>query len=152
MKTFWLFVHFVGFAFWIGGGVAAMNAARSASKEDRAGMRSVGRAQGTILRKVIAPGSVMVVLSGLVMTLRMMDAFATGMNHWLLTMQCAGLLGARVVLIGSLPAAGHFSRIDPEAEPAKVDALRKRLALLGSISGALAFIALFAGVAYRTGL
>lgn len=152
MRTFWLFVHFVGFAFWIGGGIAAMHAARSANREDRTGMRSVGRAQGAILRKVIAPGAVMVVLSGLVMTLRMMDAFATGMNHWLVTMQGAGLLGALVLLIGSLPAAGHMTRINPEAEPAKVDALRKRLAMLGAISGVLAFIALFAGVAYRTGL
>ena len=152
MKTFWLLVHFVGLAFWIGGGIAAMNAARAASREDRAGMRSIGRVQGAILRKVIAPGAVMVVLSGLVMTLQMMDAFATGMNHWLMTMQGAGILGALVVLLGSLPAAGRLSRLDQDADPAKVDALRKRLAMLGSIAGVLAFIALFAGVAYRTGL
>ncbi len=55
------------------------------------------------------------------------------------------------VVDGTMPGL-TVDRIDPEAEPAKVDALRKRLALLGSISGALAFIALFAGVAYRTGL
>lgn len=152
MKTLWLLVHFAGFAFWIGGGIAAMQAARSASREDRDGMLSVGRAQGAILRKVIAPGAVMVVLSGLIMMLQMMDAFSTGMSHWLMTMQGAGLLGALVVLLGSLPAASRIGRIDPAAHPEQVDALRKRLALLGSIAGVLAWIALFAGVAYRTGL
>lgn len=134
MRTLWLFVHFVGLAFWIGGGLAAMNAARSSGREDRAGMRSVGRAQGAILRRVIAPGAVMVVLSGLVLTLQMMDAFATGMNHWLMTMQGAGLLGALVLIIGSLPAAGRIARIDPVAEPDKFDALRKRLAVLGAVA------------------
>lgn len=152
MKALWLFVHFAGLAFWIGGGIAAMTAARSAQREDRAGLRTVARLQAALVRKVIAPGAVMVVLSGLVLTLRMMNAFETGMSHWLMTMQGAGLLGALLTLIVSLPVAGRIGRTDPEAESATFDALRKRLALAGSIAGMLAWIALIAAVAYRTGL
>jgi len=152
MKALWLFVHFAGLAFWIGGGIAAMTVARCSRREDRAGLRTIARTQAAIVRKVIAPGAVLVVLSGLVLTLRMMDAFETGMSHWLLTMQGAGLLGALLTLIFSLPMAGRIGRTDPEVDPEKFDALRTRLALVGSIAGVLAWIALFAGVAYRTGL
>lgn len=152
MKALWLFVHFAGLAFWIGGGIAAMCVAKIVRRDDRGSQRTVARAQSAIVRKVIAPGAVMVVLSGLVLTLRMMNAFETGMSHWLMTMQGAGLLGALLTLIFALPAAGRIGRTDPEAEPETFNALRKRLALVGSIAGVLAWIALIAGVAYRTGL
>lgn len=146
MSRVWLLLHFLGFIAWLGGGFAAMVAGLSGKRETRAGLGAVARAQALIQKRIIAPGAVLVVLSGLVLTIRMMNAMVTALSPWLMVMQGAGLLGALVVLLGGLPVATRISRLDPEGPHAAMfDELRLRQRIVSSVAGTLALVALIAG-------
>ena len=152
MTGLWFFLHFLGFVMWIGGGFASMHAGLSAKDEPRAGLGAITRAQARIQKAVIAPGALLVVLSGLILTLRFMGAMTTAMSPWLMAMQGAGLVGALITLMIGLPTASRLGRIDPEGQTAAYfDELRGRMRVAASVSGVLALFALVAGVIYRMG-
>ena len=152
MNGFWFFLHFMGFIMWIGGGFASMNAGLAAKSEPRAGLGAITRAQARIQKMVIAPGALLVVLSGLILTMRFMGAMTTAMSPWLMAMQGAGIVGALIALMIGLPTAARLGRINPEGETAAYfDELRQRMSVAASVSGLLALVALVTGVIYRLG-
>ena len=152
MTGLWLFLHFLGFVMWIGGGFASMHAGLSGKAEPRAGLGAITRAQARIQKTVIAPGALLVVLSGLILTLRFMGAMTTAMSPWLMAMQGAGLVGALITLMIGLPTASRLGRIDPEGQTAAYfDELRGRMRMAASVSGVLALFALVSGIIYRMG-
>lgn len=67
MRGFWLLVHFVGFTLWLGGGLATMIAGVTAKRFAPAERLAVYRVTGRIQRLLIAPGSLFVVISGVVL-------------------------------------------------------------------------------------
>jgi len=153
MTPIWLFLHFLGFVMWTGGGLASMVVGLSARRDARSVLQMVAASQANIQKKVIAPGALLVVLSGLILTIRYMDAMTTTMSPWLLVMQGAGLVGALITLLVGLPTASRLGRIDPEGAHADhFDALRARLNIAASVAGTLALIALFAGAMLRSGV
>jgi hypothetical protein len=142
----WLFLHLLGFTMWLGGAIAAMITGIAAKREDRHGLGAVVRAQGTLMRVVIAPGSLLAVLSGIILTFRITGGDLPGFSLWLMLMQAAGLVAALLTLLISLPTATKLSRLEPAGETARYfDELRQRQRIVGSISGTLGLIALFAG-------
>jgi uncharacterized membrane protein len=148
VNHFWLFVHLLGFTMWLGGGMAAMFVAIAARSEDRAAMAVVARALAAMHRKVIAPGAVLAMVSGLVLTFQMIDMAAP--SPWLMAMQGAGLLGGLLVLAVVLPTASRAARIDPTGpDGAYFDELRNRMRVMGMVSGTLGLIALIAGAMVR---
>jgi hypothetical protein len=152
MTGLWFFLHFLGFVMWIGGGFASMHAGLVSKGESRAGLGAITRAQARIQKLVIAPGALLVVLSGLILTLRFMGAMTIAMSPWLMAMQGAGLVGALITLMIGLPTASRLGRIDPEGQAAAYfDELRGRMRVAASVSGVLALFALVAGVVYRMG-
>jgi hypothetical protein len=143
----WLLLHVLGFTMWLGGGLAAMVAGMSARKETRAGLGAVTRAQASIQKMVVAPGALLVVFSGLILTIRLMNAMTTSLSSWLMVMQGAGILGALIILLGGLPIASRLSRLDPEGpHAAHFDELRRRQKVVASVAGVLAIVALVGGV------
>ncbi len=147
MTRLWLLLHFLGFTLWIGGGLAAMAAGVSAKKETRAGLGAVTRAQSAIQKMLVTPGALLVVFSGLILTVRLMNAMTTALSGWLMAMQGAGILGALIVLLGVLPIASRLSRLDPDGpHAAHFDELRRRQKVVSSVAGALALLALVGGV------
>jgi hypothetical protein len=146
MRAFWLLVHFVGFTLWIGGGLATMVtgvAAKSFTPAERlAAYRAIGRVQ----RLLIAPGAVFAVVSGFVLIMPLMAA--GGLGPKLHVMMSAGVVGAIFSLFFSLPTANRLARLtlDPRGElPEAFAGLRKRQAIVATIAGALAIVALVAG-------
>jgi hypothetical protein len=144
----WLFLHIVGFTLWIGGALAAMVAGIAARREDRAGLGAVVRVQAAVQKTLVAPGALLAVLSGLMLTfavtsLRGGDA---GFNLWLVLMQGAGVVGALIVLMVGLPTAAKLARLDPEGPGAAYfDELRQRQRVVGSVAGVFALAALVGG-------
>lgn len=152
MTGLWFFLHFLGFVMWIGGGFASMHAGLAGKSESRAGLGAITRAQARIQKVVIAPGALLVVLSGLILTMRFMGAMTTAMSPWLMAMQGAGLVGALITLMIGLPTASRLGRIDAEGQTAAYfDELRGRMRVAASVSGVLAVFALVAAVVYRMG-
>jgi hypothetical protein len=148
----WLFLHIFGFSLWIGGALAAMVAGVSAKAESRDGLGAVVRSQAAIQKALIAPGALLTVLSGLILTFRVTGRTGelVGFNLWLVLMQAAGIVGALVALLISLPTASKLARLDPAGQHAAYfDELRARQKITASIAGALALAALVGGVMVR---
>ena len=141
----WLFLHLLGFTLWLGGAIAAMIMGIAAKREDRHGVGAVVRSQASLMKVAIAPGAVLTVVSGLILTFQLSSAIP-GFNIWLVIMQGAGLLAALLTLLISLPTAAKLSRLDAIGEAAGYfDELRQRQRIVASISGTLGLLALFAG-------
>ena len=148
MIRIWLFLHFLGFTMWLGGGLAAMVAGIASKREDRAGLGAVARAQAAVQKIIIAPGALLAVLSGLILTFSVSARMGelVGFSIWLLLMQATGVVGALLVLLIGLPTAAKLSRLDPSGPgSAYFDELRQRQRIVASVSGTLALVALVAG-------
>jgi hypothetical protein len=152
MIRLWLFLHLLGFSMWLGGALAAMVAGVAGKREDRSGLGAIARAQAAVHKSIIAPGALLTVLSGLILTFSVAGRMGEliGFNVWLLVMQGAGVLAALLVLLIGLPTAAKLSRLDPVGPGAAYfDELRRRQKLVASISGTLAMLALVAGALVR---
>jgi hypothetical protein len=152
MIQFWLFLHLLGFTMWLGGGLASMVAGIAAKREDRAGLGAIARAQAAVHKAIIAPGAILVVLSGLILTFSVSGRTGelVGFNVWLVVMQGTGLVGALIVLLIGLPTAAKLARLDPLGQGAAFfDELRQRQKIVASVSGTLALVALVAGAFAR---
>ena len=152
MIRFWLFLHLLGFTMWLGGGLASMVAGIAAKREDRAGLGAIVRAQAAAQKAIIAPGALLVVLSGLILTFSVAGRTGelVGFSIWLVIMQGAGLVGALIVLLIGLPTAARLARLDPTGPGAALfDELRQRQRIVASVSGTLALVALVAGAWVR---
>jgi hypothetical protein len=148
----WLFLHLLGFTLWLGGGFASMVAGIAAKREDRQGLGAVVRSQAAIQRVVVAPGALLTVMSGLILTFSVTGRTGdlVGFSFWLVLMQGAGVVGALVTLLVGLPTATRLARLDPAgAGAAFFDELRQRQRIVASLAGGLALVALVAGAWYR---
>jgi hypothetical protein len=148
----WLFLHLLGFSMWLGGGLASMVAGIAAKREGREGLGAIVRSQAAAWKAIVAPGALLTVLSGLILTFSVVGRTAelAGFNPWLGVMQGAGLLGALLVLLIGLPTAARLARLDPMGQgAAHFDELRTRQKIVASVSGTLALVALVAGAMVR---
>jgi hypothetical protein len=144
----WLVLHIVGFTLWIGGALAAMVAGIASRREDRAGLGAVVRSQAAVQKILVAPGALLSVLSGLMLTFAVtsLRGGEHGFNVWLVLMQGTGLIGALLVLLVGLPTAAKLARIDPLGPGAAYfDELRQRQRVVGSVAGVFALAALVGG-------
>lgn len=146
MSRAWLFLHLLGFTMWLGGAIASMIVGIAAKSEDRSGLGAVVRAQSKLTKVAIAPGSLLTVLSGLILTFRLSGGDLAGFSFWLMLMQGTGLIAALITLLIALPTAARLGRLDPTGEAARYfDELRSRQRIVASIAGTFGLVALFAG-------
>jgi hypothetical protein len=145
VSRLWLFLHLLGFTLWLGGAIASMIIGIAAKREDRSGLAAVVRAQATLTKIAIAPGALLTVLSGLILTFQL-TTDVVGFSIWLMVMQGAGFIAALLTLLISLPTATRLGRLDPTGEAARYfDELRARQRIVASISGTFGLVALLAG-------
>jgi hypothetical protein len=150
VSRFWLFLHLLGLTLWLGGGIASMIIGIAAKREDRSGLGAVVRSQATLTKAAIAPGALLTVLSGLILTFQLSGGDMAGFSFWLVTMQSAGILAALLTLLISLPTATRLGRLDPTGDGARYfDELRARQRIVASISGTFGLVALLAGAMVR---
>jgi hypothetical protein len=152
MIRVWLFLHLLGFTMWMGAALAVMVAGIAARREDRTGLGAITRAQAAGYKLIIAPGAILTVFSGLILTFRVAGRMGelVGFNLWLVIMQGTGLIGALIVLLIGLPTAAKLARLDPAGPGAAYfDELRQRQKIVASISGLLAMVALVTGALVR---
>ena len=152
MRQLLLYLHIFGFVLWMGGGFATMISSGQLQALPRTAWQGPLDMQGRLVRAMILPGAVLVVITGLMMTLRLYGSATSvsGFPVWLMVMQGAGLLGAALVLVVIVPTTARLSRLDPVGPHAGlVDGLRQRLKLTGMVTGMLAVVALLGGVMIR---
>lgn len=151
MRGFWLFLHFMGFIAWLGGGLSVMLSGITAKHFAPDQRLAVYRIMGVVSRSLIGPGAVLVVLSGFVLSV---PYFQNAMvPSWLMAMQALGLLGAIVAIGIVMPTAARLGRLalDPRGElPESFPGLRRRQAIFATIAGIFALLALLAGTVFRS--
>jgi hypothetical protein len=142
----WLFLHLLGFTLWLGGAIASMIIGIAAKREDRSGLAAVVRSQSTLTKVAIAPGALLTVLSGLILTFQLSAGDFAAFSLWLVIMQAAGIIAALLTLLITLPTATRLGRLDPTGEAARYfDELRQRQRIVASIAGTFGLVALLAG-------
>ena len=146
----WLFLHFMGFVAWLGGGLAVMIAGITAKYFPPEERLAVYRAISVVARNLIGPGALLVLVSGFVLSL---PFFKTALvPGWLVAMQALGLLGALIAIGVVTPTAARLGRLelDPRGEmPEAFAGLRKRQAVFATVAGVFALLALLAGTVMR---
>jgi hypothetical protein len=148
----WFFIHYVGTALWLGGGLAGMLIGIRSRRESPAAQGAVVRLQGALHQLVISPGAGLTVISGIFLTMQTMALGNAAPGGWLMVMQVGGMLGALLTLFVGLPTAARLARCEPEGPTAPLfNQLRRRQAQVGTLSGTLGWIALVAGAAMRAG-
>jgi len=149
MRGVWLFLHFMGFAAWLGGGLAMMLAGITAKHFPPEERLAVYRATSVVARNLIGPGALLVLLSGFVLSI---PFFQAAMPGWLMAMQGLGLLGAIIAIGIVTPTAARMGRLelDPRGElPESFAGLRKRQVIFATLAGIFALLALLVGTALR---
>jgi hypothetical protein len=142
----WLFLHLLGFTMWLGGAIASMIVGIAAKREERGGLGAVVRAQSKLTTMAIAPGSLLTILSGIILTFRLSGGELAGFSFWLVIMQGAGVIAGLITLLIALPTATRLGRLDPTGDAARYfDELRQRQRIVASIAGSFGLVALFAG-------
>lgn len=143
----WLFLHFLGQILWLGAGLAAMVYGIAGKRETGPALAATVRGQVAVHKLLIAPGAFLVILSGVMLSLRLYGSAMSGMapSVWMMVMQAAGLLGALMVLALGLPTVARLGRVSPEGQTAPLfQAIRRRYAMVSMISGTLGLLALLA--------
>lgn len=140
----------MGFVAWIGGGLAVMLVGISAKYFPPDQRLAVYRVTGVVARSLIGPGAVLVVLSGILLSVPYFGH--STVPTWLMAMQTLGLLGAIVAVAVVTPTAARLGRLelDPRGElPESFAGLRRRQAIFATLAGVLALGALIAGTIAR---
>ncbi|HEV8510408.1 MAG TPA: hypothetical protein VGQ48_08155 [Gemmatimonadales bacterium] len=150
MRGFWLFVHVMGFVAWLGGGLAVMLSGITAKYFAPDQRLAVYRVMSVVSRNLIGPGAVLVVLSGIILSV---PYFKNAMvPSWLMAMQGLGLLGAIVAIAIVTPTAARLGRLEVDARgemPESFAGLRRRQAIFATLAGIFALLALLAGTVFR---
>jgi hypothetical protein len=143
----WLFLHFFGQVLWLGAGLGSMVYGIVGKRESGAALAAIVRGQAAIHKLLIGPGAFLMILSGVILSLRLYGSAMSGMapSVWMLVMQGAGLLGALIVLALGLPTISRLSRVSPEGPTAPLYlAIRRRHVAISMVSGSLGLLALLA--------
>ena len=145
-----MFVHILGTALWIGGGVAGMFVASSAGAEPAAIRAGAFRILARLHAAVIGLGALLVLGTGVVLTMSL-DSSGLGdlmREPKLWVMIVAGLIAGLMVLFMGLPTASRIGALAVVSErgdlPPAFEGYRRRLATVSAVSGSLAVVALLA--------
>ena len=150
MRGVWLFLHYMGFAAWLGGGLAMMLAGITAKHFPPEERLAVYRTTSVVARNLIGPGALLVLVSGFVLSLPFFKS--VDVPSWLMAMQALGLIGAIIAIGVVTPTAARMGRLelDPRGElPESFAGLRKRQAIFATAAGVFALLALVAGTVMR---
>ena len=149
MRGVWLFLHVLGVAAWLGGGLAMMLAGITAKHFPPEERLAVYRVTSVVARNLIGPGALLVLVSGFVLSI---PFFQAPMPAWLMAMQGLGLIGAIIAIGIVTPTAARLGRLvlDPRGElPESFSGLRKRQAIFATVAGVFALLALLAGTVLK---
>jgi hypothetical protein len=142
--------HILGFVLWLGGGLGTMVIGLRSKVEDRAHTDVLIRTLHRLQRNLILPGVLLTVASGLYLSMPRMQTGA--LTAWLMLMQGCGIVAALLFFFVIRPASSRLATMSAVGEQAsRFDALRKRAAMGGMITGLLGFLALLGGVMHKFG-
>lgn len=155
MRDLLLFLHYLGFALWIGGAIGAMAMRMGARRQEPEVEAALARLLSRVHILVVAPGALLTLGSGFGIAFNYMShgnpdiLGAAPMS----AMMGAGTLGALLVLFVGMPTAQKIAALaqvnDAGQFPPIFARLRRRQAIVQSVAGVLALTALWFGALWR---
>lgn len=151
--AFVLFLHLLGSALWIGGAIAAMVIAIAARRESAAIRAGAFRLLARVHSLVIGLGALLAVGTGVLLTMQLVSDGRSDLmsSPAIWVMQGTGLIGGLLVLFLGLPTAVKMGGLAVPTEGGQLlpafERYRKRQAVVSSVAGVLAIVALYASVA-----
>lgn len=148
------FAHFLGVALWVGGAISAFTIARVITTGPEGNRNILIAVLARIHGYVIGPGAVLTVLTGLLLTMSLAQSGAGDLlaHPGMVVMQSAGIVAAILAIFVAVPTANRIARLaatENVASARQIAGLRNRQAIVSSISGVLALVALFAATLTR---
>jgi len=146
VRSILVFLHLFGQIAWLGGALAAMTIGIASKREQKEHLGPTVRLQSAIYQNLIAPGALVVVVSGILLTLNMYNqATAVGLSRGLMAMQGFGILGALIILVYTLPKSTKLARLEPGGPAAAMfEGLRRKVVMSGMVASTLGVLALVA--------
>lgn len=155
MRDLLLFLHYLGFALWIGGALAAMAARLGSRKEGPDAEALTARLLSRVHIMVVSPGALLTVGSGFGIAFNYMshgnpDVLGAAPISWMMGL---GTLAGALVLFVGMPTAQRIAALAQVNEagqfPPAFVRLRKRQAVIQTVAGVLALAALWCGALWR---
>jgi hypothetical protein len=143
-----LFLHWLGWAVWLGAQLTFMVWGPMAKRAPLATWAHTWDTLARVQRWIVAPASMVATLTGIVLSMQYARRGLAMGETWLMVMQTLGLLAAILTLAFATPLVNRMAFLaaksldtgqqDPRAEP-----VRRRLAMVASVSGVFILIALY---------
>jgi hypothetical protein len=146
-----LLLHWLGWAVWLGAALTFMIWGPAVRKADLAVWAHTWGVLARVQRAVVAPGCAVATVTGLALSMQYAQRGHPMGAMWIVVMQALGLLAAVLTLAIATPLANRMAFLalrslekgerDPRAE-----AVRGKLALVSSVSGAFILVTLYFAV------
>ncbi len=144
-----LFLHWLGWAVWLGAQITFMVWGPTARRAPLASWASTWDTLAKIQRWIVAPGCAIATVTGIVLSMQYAGKPDVSMGApWLIIMQSLGLLAGIMTLALATPLVNRMAylaarsvekgALDERAEP-----VRKKLALVASISGVFILVVVY---------
>lgn len=145
------FLHWAGFSIWLGAQITFMVWVPASKAVKLDVWAHVWSTLAKVQRWIVAPSVVVATLTGFALTMQLKSrATDVGSAAWLMGMAAIGLLAAILSLAIVSPLANRMdwlaqqSLADGERDP-RAEHLRRRLALVGSVTGVFILAAIYFG-------
>ncbi len=143
-----LFLHWLGWAVWLGAGLTFMVWGPAAKQADLAVWAHTWDVLAKLQRAVVAPACAVATVTGLALSMRYAQRGFAMNAAWLVIMQALGLLAAVLTLAIATPLANRMaflaakSRETGQQDP-RAEGVRRKLALASTLAGVFILITLY---------
>jgi len=135
-----LFLHWAGWAVWLGAALTFMIWGPAAKQADLAVWAHTWDVLARIQRAIVAPACAVATVTGLVLSMQYAQRGLAMGATWLVVMQVLGLLAAVLTLAIATPLANRMAFLAARSVEAgqrdpRAERVRSRLALVSSLAG-----------------
>jgi uncharacterized membrane protein len=143
-----LFLHLLGWSVWLGASLTFMVWGSAAASAPLEAWAHTWNTLARVQRLVVAPACMLATLSGIVLSMNYARAGFPMDTTWLIVMQALGMLAAILTLALATPLANRVAllaakSVEAGARDPRAEAVRKKLAVIGSITGTFLLVALY---------
>ena len=142
------FLHWLGWAVWLGAQLTFMVWGPAAKRVPLDSWAHTWDTLSKVQRWVVAPACAVATVTGLVMSMQYAQRGLDMGAAWLIVMQTLGLLAGIMTLAFATPLVNRMAYLAAKSleagqQDARAEPVRRKLALIGSISGAFILVSLY---------
>lgn len=143
-----LFLHWLGWAVWLGAALTFMVWGPVAKRAELSVWAHTWDVLAKVQRALVAPGCAVATVTGLALSMQYAQRGGGMGAKWIVIMQVLGLLAAVLTLAIATPLANRMAflaakSLEKGEKDPRAEAVRSKLAIVSSISGAFILVTLY---------